>query len=237
MVPWPAAPSASAMATISSADAWVPGTTWPLLSTVAVEAGGREAERTVGERLPGEFGHRGHVLGGGVVVAALAHHVVAQRHVRHLGADVDAVGRVDGDRGTRRSSPSPTGCPRAARCRGCPRRSPSATRVRPRCRAAPGAKPTPQLPMTTVVTPCQHDGVTCLSQHTCPSKWVWMSTKPGVSSRPSASTVRVAAWPASRPTSVIRPPDTATSPVKPGRPVPSTMNALVMSRSCMETPE
>ena len=53
-----------------------------------------------------------------------------------------------------------------------------------------GAKPTPQLPITTVVTPCHDDGVTCLSQHTCPSKWVWMSTKPGVTSAPSASTVR-----------------------------------------------
>ena len=53
-----------------------------------------------------------------------------------------------------------------------------------------GAKPTPQLPITTVVTPCQLDGVTCLSQQTWPSKWVWMSTKPGVSSWPSASMTR-----------------------------------------------
>ena len=53
-----------------------------------------------------------------------------------------------------------------------------------------GAKPTPQLPITTVVTPCHDDGVTCLSQQTWPSKWVWMSTKPGVTSAPSASTVR-----------------------------------------------
>ena len=45
-----------------------------------------------------------------------------------------------------------------------------------------GAKPTPQLPITTVVTPCHDDGVTCLSQQTWPSKWVWMSTKPGVTS-------------------------------------------------------
>ena len=32
-----------------------------------------------------------------------------------------------------------------------------------------GAKPTPQLPMTIDVTPCQLLGVTCLSQQTWPS--------------------------------------------------------------------
>ena len=32
-----------------------------------------------------------------------------------------------------------------------------------------GAKPTPQLPITTVVTPCQLDGVTSASHVTCPS--------------------------------------------------------------------
>ena len=32
-----------------------------------------------------------------------------------------------------------------------------------------GANPTPQLPMTTVVTPCQHDGVSSGSHVTCPS--------------------------------------------------------------------
>ena len=34
---------------------------------------------------------------------------------------------------------------------------------------AAGAKPTPQLPMTTVVTPCQELGVTHGSQETCAS--------------------------------------------------------------------
>ncbi len=32
-----------------------------------------------------------------------------------------------------------------------------------------GATPTPQLPMTTVVTPCHDDGVTSGSQATCAS--------------------------------------------------------------------
>jgi hypothetical protein len=32
-----------------------------------------------------------------------------------------------------------------------------------------GAKPTPQLPKTTVVTPCQHVGASSASQVACPS--------------------------------------------------------------------
>ena len=52
-----------------------------------------------------------------------------------------------------------------------------------------GAKPTPQLPITTVVTPCQHVGVSSGSQVTWPSKCVCTSTKPGVTSAPSASIV------------------------------------------------
>jgi hypothetical protein len=32
-----------------------------------------------------------------------------------------------------------------------------------------GAKPTPQLPITSVVTPCHEDGVSSGSQVTCPS--------------------------------------------------------------------
>ena len=67
-----------------------------LLVAVAVEARRREPERPVGQRAPAELGHAGDVVGGGVVVAAVAHHVVAQRDVGDLGADVDAVGRVDG---------------------------------------------------------------------------------------------------------------------------------------------
>ena len=53
-----------------------------------------------------------------------------------------------------------------------------------------GAKPMPQLPTTAVVTPCQHDGVRCGSQVAWPSKWVCTSTKPGVTSSPSASRTR-----------------------------------------------
>jgi hypothetical protein len=48
--------------------------------------------------------------------------------------------------------------------------TPSIRPINQSCRsAATGAKPTPQLPITTVVTPCQHDGVSCSSQVICPS--------------------------------------------------------------------
>ena len=42
-----------------------------------------------------------------------------------------------------------------------------------------GANPTPQLPITTDVTPWMLDGASSGSHVAWPSKWVWMSTKPG----------------------------------------------------------
>ena len=53
-----------------------------------------------------------------------------------------------------------------------------------------GAKVTPQLPRTTVVTPCQHEELAAGSQNSWASRWVWMSTNPGVTSRPLASISR-----------------------------------------------
>ncbi len=44
-----------------------------------------------------------------------------------------------------------------------------------------------------VVTPWSDDGATIGSQVTWPSKWVWMSTKPGVTSRPVGVDLAVAA--------------------------------------------
>ena len=52
--------------------------------------------------------------------------------------------------------------------------------------------------MTTVVTPCQQEGVSSGSQVIWPSKCVWMSTKPGVTMSPVASTF-------SRPSASMRP--------------------------------
>src|SRR5262249_46783180 len=93
-------------------------------------------------------------------------------------------------------------------------------------------KPTPQLPITTVVTPCQQLGVSIGSQVTWPSKCVCTSTKPGVTSAPSASTV-VRALPSTLPTSVTTPSLIATSAVRPGAPVPSTTLPPLITRSCI----
>ena len=97
--------------------------------------------------------------------------------------------------------------------------------------SATGAKVTPQLPSTTEVTPCQHDELAIGSQASWASRWVWMSTKPGVTTCPSASISR-RPGPSTRPTSTILSPSTATSPVHPGAPVPSTTVPPRITRSC-----
>src|ERR1043166_4363066 len=48
-----------------------------------------------------------------------------------------------------------------------------------------GARANPQFPMTTLVTPCQHEQLPIGSQATCASMWVWPSIKPGALSDPS----------------------------------------------------
>ena len=57
----------------------------------------------------------------------------------------------------------------------------------PRSAGLQGAKVTPQLPIITVVTPCQLTGVSSGSQPIWASRWVWMSTKPGETISPAAS--------------------------------------------------
>ena len=47
-----------------------------------------------------------------------------------------------------------------------------------------GANPTPQLPIATDVTPWRLEGASTGSHVAWPSKWVWMSTKPGVTTQP-----------------------------------------------------
>ena len=54
-----------------------------------------------------------------------------------------------------------------------------------------GAKVTPQLPISAVVTPCQLIGVRSGSQPICASRWVCRSMKPGETTCPSASISRV----------------------------------------------
>jgi hypothetical protein len=54
-----------------------------------------------------------------------------------------------------------------------------------------GAIPNPQLPVTTVVTPCHDEGVRSRSQRTWASKWVWGSMNPGARTSPPRSTAQV----------------------------------------------
>ena len=68
----------------------------------------------------------------------------------------------------------------------------------------------PQLPASTVVTPCSGDGVRAPSQKICASKWVCTSTKPGATTLPVASMVR-AASPSTWPMATMRPSFTPTS--------------------------
>ena len=63
--------------------------------------------------------------------------------------------------------------------------------ARSRSSGATGAKPKPQLPITTDVTPCQPDIVHHGSQKICESKWVCRSMTPGATIRSRASNTRV----------------------------------------------
>ena len=98
-----------------------------------------------------------------------------------------------------------------------------------------GAKPTPQLPIAIVVTPWIDDGATIGSQVTWPSKWVWMSTKPGRDEQPvgvdlaGAAVVDVAHRGDRRTRRPRRRPGTG------GAPVPSTIVPLRITRSAMPT--
>ena len=78
-------------------------------------------------------------------------------------------------------------------------------------RPASGARLTPQLPATTLVTPW----LTLFSMSgplsTARSSWVWASMKPGASTLPPASTWRSAPAGSTVPTTAMRSPSTATS--------------------------
>ena len=106
---------------------------------------------------------------------------------------------------------------------GCPRPTPSSRRGTARSSGRHGANVTPQLPITTDVTPCQHDDVPIGSQASCASRWVWMSTKPGVTTRPSASISSTARSPVRSPIAEMRSPSMPTSAKTAGPPVPSTI--------------
>ena len=76
--------------------------------------------------------------------------------------------------------------------------------------SAHGASVKPQLPITTLVMPCQDEHVPSGSQKICASMWVWPSMKPGATTRPSAS-MTLLALSRMRPMEAMRPPRTPTS--------------------------
>ena len=88
-----------------------------------------------------------------------------------------------------------------------------------------GASDSEQLPITTVVTPCSSDGVANPSQQSCGSKCVWMSMKPGLTTRPVASMTRSGA--STLP--VILPSRMNTSRATGAVPVPSTTKPFLIA--------
>src|SRR6266404_1875040 len=94
-----------------------------------------------------------------------------------------------------------------------------------------GAYVQPQLPTTSVVTPCRI--VLCAAGFVSRVKslWLWGSTNPGQMTRPAASIVWWASAPSSSPTAVMRPSSIATSPRNGAAPVPSTTSPSRISRS------
>src|SRR3546814_19914383 len=99
-----------------------------------------------------------------------------------------------------------------------------------------GAKVKPQLPMTAVVTPCQHDEDPKGSQCIWASRWVCPSMKPGVTTWPSAS-ITCLALPETSPIAAMRPPWIATSARYPGRPEPSITVPLRRTRASIKQNE
>ena len=92
--------------------------------------------------------------------AALAHHVQPQRAVRHLHARRRRrTGGRRARRGTRGTTASSTPGPRASTAPGMSSTPSISSMSRSWSAGCTGAKPTPQLPTTTVVTPCHDDGI------------------------------------------------------------------------------
>ncbi|MCY1206420.1 hypothetical protein D9M72_179910 [compost metagenome] len=87
--------------------------------------------------------------------------------------------------------------------------------------ARSGAALMPQLPATTVVTPCDTLKGICACDSTAWSSCVCESMKPGATMRPVASSVWSAVWPASLPMAAMRPLTMPTSASKRGALVPS----------------
>ena len=96
-----------------------------------------------------------------------------------------------------------------------------------------GAYVQPQLPTTSVVTPCRIVLCAVGFVRIVKSLWLCGSTKPGQTTRPPASITRSARAPSTSPTAVILPSSTATSPRNGGAPVPSTISPSRTIRSAI----
>ena len=139
-------------------------------------------------------------VGRRLVEGAVAHGVVAHGAVADEAADVEALGHAaEPARGSRRRSPSPTAAPRGSRRRDVLDRLHHLGQELAWSRAAPGRRSCRSCRCTTEVTPCQHDDVPSGSQPNWASRWVWRSTKPGVTRRPSASIAGAAGADLARP--------------------------------------
>ena len=90
-------------------------------------------------------------------------------------------------------------------------------------------------PTFSVVIPCMILGKANGSSIILKSEWLWLSMKPGHRMLPPmSSTVRASGISWAEPTATMRPSRTPTQPLRQGLPVPSTMRALVKSRSSMK---
>ena len=127
----------------------------------------RKANGTSLDRLADVACHLSDVVGRGVLVvgAALTHHVDAQRGVRQEGGDVHRV-LAPAERVEVLGEGLPLPLDPLVQRRAGDVLDALHQLDEPRllARAAPGAKPTPQLPATTVVTPWEADGSSTGSQ-------------------------------------------------------------------------
>ena len=133
----------------------------PVGRLVARRARGREADGAGANGVAQLALHGAQVvLAGRLLEGALAHGVRAQRGVADVAGVVDALGqRRRRGRGTPGTSSRSSRCRRPSPRRRCPRRARGCARPDAARSCAQGARVKPQLPITTVVTPCQHEQV------------------------------------------------------------------------------
>ncbi len=168
-----------------------PGHVAPVGDAVAQRPRRRPSERAGGQRLVEQRRHALELVAArhrSFVEASLAHRVVPERGVTHHAAHVHPERRApEPGEVLAVRLPVPRQTVEDAPSRDVLDRLHHLGDVGVVARSCTGAKVTPQLPMTTDVTPCQHDDDPIGSHANCASRCVCTSTKPGVTRRPSAS--------------------------------------------------